>query len=428
MNDLQNIFNQNIESFSGIFDAKKIAIAVSGGSDSLGLLMLADNWAKARQIKIIALTVDHQLRKESLEEAGYVAKICNERNIEHHILPWLREVDISPMHDSARKARYQLLTQYCLNNNIDNILTAHHIDDEIENFFIRLSKASGLLGLTSNNINYYNNVRILRPLFNVYKKQLTEYLTTNKIDFINDPSNQDPKYQRSNIRTWINSMPTELGPNLFKSRITQSLDHLKKSADEIKKLFIKELAERVIISANGSAIYEFKPHLNEIEILILSHLLTIIRGSEALPRAESVERLLQKLLSNKSCIATLHGCKVQKKEYKITIHRCFGKSPPFPIPLSRSIKWDDRWRCNIDNENVMISHLTTRDYIALKKDPNFVNLTKKVSQNILFTLPALFSLEKVVAIPHIAYYNDANFNDVFFVFEPEFTSRLIHFY
>lgn len=67
------------------------------------------------------------------------------------------------------------------------------------------------------------------------------------------------------------------------------------------------------------------------------------------------------------------------------------------------------------------------DYTYLKKDPNFALLAKKVNKNILFTLPAVFSLEKVVAIPHIAYYNGDSFNDVFFVFEPNYTSRLIHF-
>lgn len=334
MNDLQKLFDQNIESFYGTFKPQKIAIAVSGGPDSFALLLLAHHWAKEKAINIVALTIDHQLRKESLAEAQYVAKICDEHNIDHHILPWHREKDTSSMHDSARKARYYLLTQYCLANNIDSILTAHHADDEIENFFIRLSKASGLIGLSSSNINYYNNIKILRPIFNAYKKELKHYISLHNLTPCEDPSNQDPKYQRSNIRKWIGDMPVELEPDLFKSRILQSLGHLKNSAEELKRIFIKALAERVIILPNGSAVYNFKPYSNEIETLILAHLVTTISGAYDTPRAESIERLLNKFLTNESCKATLHGCALEKTTLKSLFTAVLGKSSLTP-PLCR---------------------------------------------------------------------------------------------
>jgi tRNA(Ile)-lysidine synthase len=490
MNDLQNAFNHNIEALLANTKANQIAVAVSGGADSLALLLLCHEWsqggllrtyrhgeevikptwpssnfypsiarvdtdvvkmttsvdchgAKAprndektypqtsstakNNITLIALTVDHQLRKESLAEARYVAKICNERNITHHILAWHKEDSTSSMHDSARKARYDLLTKYCLENDIDCLLTAHHADDEIENFFIRLSKASGLVGLTSSEVNYYNNIRILRPLSNVYKRQLESFVLQHQLTPCEDPSNQDPKYQRSNIRKWIASMPIELDPDLFKARILQSLSHLKKSADDLKKLFVKELGERVIISRDGTATYDFNPHLNEIEALILSHLLTMVSGADNMPRAESIERILNKFSSNESCKVTLHGCMLQKQGSNITIYRCFGKAPPTPIALSTEIKWDNRWRCNLSDKDLTVSYLSMSDYIELKKDTNFIKQSNKLNKNILFTIPVVFDLEKVVAIPHIDYYNSGTFKDVFFVFEPNYTSRLIHF-
>lgn len=406
-----------------------IAIAVSGGADSLALLILANKWAQDNDIKIIALTVNHNLRSEAAAEALYVSKLCAQINVKHHILEWRREKNTSSMHKSARDARYKLITNYCSLNNISTLLTAHHADDRIETFFIRLSKASGLIGLTSDEAHYYNNIRILRPLSNVYKKQLQKYLSDFKITPCEDPSNYDPKYQRSNIRKWIDLIPKELNPDLFKARILESCDHLKISADVVKQKLIQELAERSVIYPDGSASFYRHDMRNDdaqIELLLLSHLLTTVSGFDYQPRAESIELLLQKL-SKESCKATLHGCCIEKQNNKIYIYRSFGKSLPSKIPLSKQIKWDGRWRANLDNDELIVSFLSMDNYIELKKDKKFVDLVKKVNKNILFSLPALFRLEKVVALPHMNYYNDSAAEKVTFTFEPSYTSRLIHF-
>ncbi len=428
MTDLQTKFRQNIFSICPL-KTNKLAIAVSGGTDSLALLLVAQKWAQENNLILVALTVDHNLRPESSDEAEYVSALCRKMNIEHHILPWHKAEKTSPMHASSREARYQLLTDYCNQNNIATLLTAHHADDRIENFFIRLSKASGLIGLTNNNINFYNNIMVLRPLFNIYKKQLQEYLSALKITPCEDPSNYDSKYQRSNIRKWLDLMPKELDPDLFKARILQSCDHLKHSADETKQRLIKELAERSVIYPYGSATLrgnDIESSENGIELLILSHILTTISGFDNNPRAESVELLLQQL-SSESCKATLHGCIIEKQNGETHIYRSFGKTPPPPSPLSSRIKWDGRWRANLDDDDLTVSFLSMENYIELKKEQKFATLVKKVNKNILFTIPALFRLEKVVALPHMNYYNDSAAEKVTFTFEPSYTSRLIHF-
>ena len=226
-------------------------------------------------------------------------------------------------------------------------------------------------------------------------------------------------------------MPQELDPDLFKARILQSYDHLKDSSNAVKQQLIEELAKRSTIYPYGSASYSFSSSRfgqeSEIELLILSHLLTTVSGFDHTPRAESVALLLQKLLSTESSKTTLHGCLIEKKHNKIYIYRSFGKTLPTPQLLSSKIKWDNRWRANLDNDNIIVSFLSMENYIELKKDKKFVDLAKNMDKNILFTIPTLFIIEKVIALPHMNYYNDSAAEKVTFTFEPSYTSRLIHF-
>lgn len=413
---------------------QKIALAVSGGVDSLALLFLASNFRINNNIDFTVITVDHDLREDSAKEAQYVEKISRDLGIKHVTLKWHREKNDSTMHAASREARYNLMTNYCLDQGIDTILTAHHADDKIESFFIRLSKASGLFGLSPSESNIYNKVRILRPLSNIYKKDLTEYITSLGISYFDDPSNYDSKYQRSNIRKWIDLMPEELEPELFKSRIIQSLAHIKESADYMRGIFTGALEKRVVIHESGYASYIFNEKYSYIEFMILSHLLTTISGYDFTPRANSIEILYNKLNSKEDVKSTLHGCIIVRKNKEITIYRCFGKNPPLDALLDKNIKWDNRWRSKIDDPNLMVGNLSMDDYINLKKDESFISMVKKINHNILFTIPVIFEknilgikMKKIIAIPHIGYYNDFRYGKDVLIFEPNYTSRLIHF-
>lgn len=430
----------------------KIAIAVSGGPDSLAMLYLLHSLDK----KLVALTIDHNLREESKKEAEYVARICKELGIEHHILEWKHNGISSNIHDQARKARYELMTEFCKANNIDVICTGHHADDRIENFFIRIHQGAGLFGLIDKDHITYNGINIVRPLFHLRKKDILEYLRKNKIRYCEDKSNEDPKYLRSNIRKWLSMMPEELDPDLFAKRVISVKHNLERASELVERIFEAEFA-KVEIFEEGYAIIKSLVPDQEVAYMILSKMLSIIGDGGDLIRLESIERLYNSTKSKN----TLGGCLIHRHpegvsfarkqkacdrqdlvnqtesleltpqilsqgpyalpaglrmtercKSTIIITREFGKNPPKDIALKDDAIWDDRFKilCKKSYKNLTISYLKKEEYAEIKKDLTYPqNLERHIKKNkeIIFTLPIVKNLEKVIAIPHINYYDDA---------------------
>ena len=181
---------------------KSFALAVSGGSDSLCLAYFSKIYSSQFRNKTHVLIVDHKLRKESFNEALKVKKILKKRKITSKILSWEGKVPQKNIQKNARDIRYALIANYCLKKNIKYLVTAHHKDDQIENFFIRLLRGSGLTGLSSmsTKTNYNDRLKIIRPFLNLNKKDL-RYATLNYFKtYIKDPSNEDEKFLRVRIR------------------------------------------------------------------------------------------------------------------------------------------------------------------------------------------------------------------------------------
>ena len=151
---------------------KNFALAVSGGSDSLCLAYFSKIYASEFKNKIHVLIVNHKLRKESQNEALKVNKILKKIGIQSRILNWTGKVPKSNIQKNARDMRYSLLSDFCIKNNIKYLITAHHLDDQIENFFIRLLRGSGLTGLSSmsESVSFSSNLKIIRPFLSFKKK------------------------------------------------------------------------------------------------------------------------------------------------------------------------------------------------------------------------------------------------------------------
>jgi len=174
-----------------------IAVATSGGPDSMALLHLL---YKATP-KVVALTVEHGLRAESLAEAKTVGDWCKKHKIEHHILSWCGAKPKTAVHEAARAARYELLENFCRENNILHLTTAHHADDQAETILQRIAKASGPHGLSGvAEHSFTPHLHLWRPLLNVRKLELVEYCEANRIPFACDPSNENQTYARGRLR------------------------------------------------------------------------------------------------------------------------------------------------------------------------------------------------------------------------------------
>lgn len=191
------------ESFKRLLPAgaKTLVVAVSGGADSLALTFLAHEYAMLKGYAVEAVTVDHGLRAESKAEADEVARLLKAHNISHHTLVWCHEENPNRCHEKAREARYRLLIEFCKNYPQAALLTAHHVQDQVETILMRFLKGSGAAGFQGvQALRYENDIPIIRPLLEIAPGVLREYLAERGIEWIEDPSNVNPHYERTRIR------------------------------------------------------------------------------------------------------------------------------------------------------------------------------------------------------------------------------------
>lgn len=268
--------NINLDDLFFDLENKDIAVGVSGGSDSMSLVNLLLKWNKIN--KIIAVTVDHGLRKESAIEALQVKKWMNDLKIEHHTLVWEKDFKItSKIQELARDARYALISNFCVQNSIKFFLTAHHANDLIETFFMRLKKGSTVNGLhpikrvTEAAFGY-----IIRPFINILKNEIES-----PKDFINDPSNTNSFFERVRVREDLKNYNNEQLNGILKSlnhiNLAKSFieDEILKNYNSIFKDSILNLEEfiklhpfigketlKLIIKKIGKAKYFISPSTN----------------------------------------------------------------------------------------------------------------------------------------------------------------------
>ncbi len=213
---------------------ENLAVAVSGGPDSLALAYLAKCYSIKNKIKVKFFLVDHKLRPESTKEATSVRKILQKIGITCKVLSWKGKKPSRNIQSLAREARYSLLAKECKKNNIKHLLLGHHSNDLLENFLIRVVRGSGLNGLVSfnKNVKYKDgDLNILRPLLNLEKKDLINISKIVFKFFIKDPSNINKAYKRTRIRILLESLEKE-GLDLKKLKLT--IDNLKDSDKSIR--------------------------------------------------------------------------------------------------------------------------------------------------------------------------------------------------
>lgn len=424
-------FEYNINNLIGNFGLSKIAVAVSGGSDSVALLYLANIWAEKNNIELFVISVDHNLREQSKQETDYIQNISNSLNRKHYSLSFEHQNNFSNLQERAREGRYDLMTNLCLELDILVLLTAHHEDDYVENFCLRLERNSGIFGLSSSNINWYNNIQIIRSLYNIPKSELIEYLVSRNIKWFEDESNSSDKYRRNVIRQKLAKEEDYIKDAI----ISQQLKTDKLIENEFKPQLISAIAEAVKIFEYGFAfldLVKFDKFSNEVKVQLINFLLIIISGQSKAARFYSVEPILKLVTQNVNFKNTLHGCVIKRIQNELLIYREFGKKlPESKILLDKPVIWDNRFCItkNQETSNCFVTHLSLEDYKTIKKQLDLEplkNLSCKNHNAILFTLPIIKILEKVIAIPHISYYDNDMWN--FEVsFAPNFVSRFTHF-
>jgi len=178
-----------------------VAVAVSGGPDSIALLSLAADWAARRDGTVLALTVDHGLRPEAADEARLVETVAARLGVCHRTLVWSGEKPKTGLQEAARAARYLLLGAACEAAGILHLLVAHHWDDQVETHLMRRDRGSGpdgLAGMSARLATAWGQV--LRPLLTVPKTALLAHVAERGLPCVDDPSNRDRRFTRVRVR------------------------------------------------------------------------------------------------------------------------------------------------------------------------------------------------------------------------------------
>lgn len=300
-------------------DVSRIAVGVSGGADSLALVLLLKECFPNSEI--IALTVDHQLRPSSYDEACYVAKLMKKYKIIHHTLTWEGKKPKTGIEEKARENRYRLLCNWCKENDIENLVIAHHLYDQAETFLMRLQRGSGLLGLASiDDISYKNGIRILRPLLKVHPQKLKDYLNEKKIIWVEDESNQCDDFLRVKMRKFLSMLENEVG--ISPERIGLAVENLQNS-----KSFIEETIENIKenkIHKWGNVCYsfdysEFLSWHKELQYMILGGLIKDLTQADYTPESSALLALIDSIKEENFCNTTLGGCYIEKSDLRIWV-------------------------------------------------------------------------------------------------------------
>ena len=197
----------------GLAATERLALAVSGGPDSMALLALAATEFPGR---IAALTVDHRLRPAAATEAATVAACCVERGIPHATLAWRGDKPATGIQSAAREARYTLMAEWCAANGYTLLLTAHHADDQAETLLMRLARGSGSAGLAGIRPTRAlgHGVTLVRPLLSRRRAELAAIASATGWPLADDPSNRDPHYSRTAARALLAATPWLDVPNI----------------------------------------------------------------------------------------------------------------------------------------------------------------------------------------------------------------------
>jgi tRNA(Ile)-lysidine synthase len=194
--------------------APALVLAVSGGPDSIALMWLAARWrrALARGPRLIAVTVDHDLRTEAQREAREVKRLARSLDLPHRTLRWSGAKPKTGLPAAAREARYRLLAQAARNSGASHILTAHTRDDQAETLLMRLLRGSGIAGLGAMaRESGRDGVVLARPFLDVSKAQLIATLGRAKLGFADDPTNRDLSFTRPRLRALMPALAAEGG-------------------------------------------------------------------------------------------------------------------------------------------------------------------------------------------------------------------------
>jgi tRNA(Ile)-lysidine synthase len=369
-------------------ETPNLAVAVSGGADSMALAVLARDWSRDRGLSVAALVVDHGLRPDSADEAAVTINRLGHLGIPARLLRLTALQRGSALAERARIMRYQVLCDACRDAGCRHLLLGHHAGDQIETVAMRALRGShthGLAGMAG--MHTMNDITLLRPLLGIAPASLRRYLTERDIAWVEDPSNHDLRALRPRLRHLLaDHMPASATLRLLDAiaaigRI-RAIEAIETAA---------ELAARAVIRPEGFAL--LSP--GRISEAALSRLLQTIGGAAYPPALPRIAELAADLRA-----ATVAGVRIMPAGR-------FGRgwlvlreeaAIAAPVPAAPGAVWDHRFRLIIQRGS-----LTGATIGKLGDDSARVRRLTKLPSAVLRTLPAVRFGKIVAAVPHLGY-------------------------
>ncbi|MGB1539428.1 MAG: tRNA lysidine(34) synthetase TilS [Rickettsiales bacterium] len=303
-------FSTAMEALALLPAPKTMAVAVSGGADSMALTLLAHRWAEPRGITLHALTVDHGLREDSAEEAAQVAQWLGQQGIPHHTLTLnLQNASENNLQAAAREGRYDAMAHWCKAHEVAHLLIAHHLEDQAETFLIRLGRGSGVDGLSAMQpATHRDGITLLRPLLSTSKADLRDFLKAQNQSWIEDPSNQNPAFTRIRMRALLPLLEEAgISAQTLANTATrmQRARHCLEAKTEAAMAACLHATEETLVLQR----VPFSALHPEIGLRVLAEAIAHISGQHYRPRFAKLERLYHAIIQENSPVAcTLSGC------------------------------------------------------------------------------------------------------------------------
>nr|WP_289847955.1 tRNA lysidine(34) synthetase TilS [Octadecabacter sp. B2R22] len=376
----------------------KVAIAVSGGGDSMALLHLYMRWSEQTGVPVIAATVDHGLRAAAADEAAFVGAFCEEHQIPHSILNWDGTKATGNVQAAARDARYQLLSDWAWDNGTETIALGHTANDVAETFLMRLGRKAGLDGLAAMPPVFSLHRSIfVRPLWQQTREELRNYLRRHDVSWVDDPSNEDLTQTRPKARQILAALEP-LGIDIESLKSTAAALASAKSAIQG---YTCEEARRLVIVDRGDVLIQSRPRPPvhpDVERRLRLAAVRYINGNGYAPRESALINLDVAL--TKQDRHTVGGCIVSKEEGALRFAREVKATEPTIEWRNRTLGllWDARWLVSEESETPNMGELTVGalgEHIKDVPDWRETGLPRAS----LMASPAVFEGETLISAP-----------------------------
>ena len=334
--------------FADLAGAPALVLAISGGPDSTALLVLTARWRAAlrRGPKLLAVTVDHGLRREARSEALAVQRLARKLKVAHRTVRWAGKKPATGVQEAARQARYRLLAEAAREAGATHVVTAHTLDDQAETVLFRLARGSGFAGLAAMaRATTRDGLTLVRPFLGIPKARLIATLKTARIAFADDPSNRDPRFARPRLRALMPALAEEgLVPArlaLLARRIRRAEAAIESAVDSaFAQVSLRPGAANGLIALDGRELVRVPA---EIRLRLIARAVARVgdEGAVELGKVEALVDALEAALADRSTEParlrrTLAGALVTLDDDRILVERAPARSgrPERRTPLT----------------------------------------------------------------------------------------------